>query len=77
MKLILIEWLDSKRLSEGWEYTEDIEPSVVICQSVGWILRENKSCIVIMPHRDKNKTQGCGIISIPKCAIKSTYELKR
>lgn len=77
MKLVLVEWVDSKRMSEGWEYTEDIEPSVVTCQSVGWILKENKECIVIMPHMDKNESQGCGIISIPKCAVKHTYQLKK
>ena len=77
MKLVLVEWVDSKRLSEGWVYTEDIEPSLVKCQSAGWVLKENKECIVIMPHMDIKESQGCGIISIPKCAIKHISQLKK
>lgn len=77
MKLVLVKWVDSKRLSEGWEYTEDITPSVVTCLSVGWILKENAECIVIVPHRDENESQGCGIIAIPRCAIKHIEVLKK
>jgi len=77
MKLVLIEWVDSKRMSDGWIYTADMSPSVVLCQSVGWLVKSKGGVLTVMPHCSKSKKQNYGAISIPECAVKRIFELKK
>jgi len=47
MKLTYIKWVDSFGHS-GWKYLPEYKPpETLICQSVGWIIRENDSEISI------------------------------
>lgn len=80
-KLVLIEWVDASRLSDGWMDIDDIpEPYPHKCISVGFILSENKHGKVIIPtiadieHRDNSHTYG-GML-IPLSAIISERILK-
>ena len=86
-KLFVIEWGDSAGDTENkWRWIEDM-PKIKehICISVGWITRETKRIIRVIPHISSytNKHhQGCGqgIMEIPKSAIikkpKSRHHLK-
>lgn len=52
------------------------------CQSVGWLLSENKDCKVIVPHIGGEKNgdvmlQGCGDLVIPAQAITKMTVLRR
>jgi hypothetical protein len=83
MKLVLIEWVDS-HAGRGWQDKDRIKMSAepLYCKSVGWLITENKSCKVIVPHisGEKNRgtiLQGCGDLTIPKIAIIKTTILKR
>jgi nicotinic acid mononucleotide adenylyltransferase len=50
-KLYLITWLDSYNGFEKWEIIDEIhEPTKMVCYSVGWITKETKDRIMIIPH---------------------------
>jgi hypothetical protein len=72
--LVLCEWEDSYGCSAHWQTVEpDCEPRLMTCKSVGWIIRKNKRCIVIVPHLSLNteiaEQQGCGDMTIPTASI--------
>ena len=73
--LILVEWVDSKRLSDGWIYTDDTESAVCLNLSVGWLLNSKGGCLTVLPHISKDKKTNYGAISIPKCAVKKISKL--
>lgn len=81
LKLVLIEWVDSFGCSSDWQELEDdpqpLKP--IICQSVGWLLRDWTQCKVIVPHiaeipRDST-LQGCGDMTIPTACILRMVDL--
>lgn len=79
MELVLIEWVDSYA-SSGWQEVSSIEPEVLVCRSVGWVIRETDSTLVVAPHLtdedgDAAPTQANGLMTIPVCAIVSRRPL--
>jgi hypothetical protein len=73
-KLYIIKWIDSYTLGDYWQSIEDLDkPIDHVCISVGWIEKETKNNIVIIPHisdiNSKGKGMGCGIMTIPKVSI--------
>jgi hypothetical protein len=73
-KLVFVEWQDSYGCSSNWqEINPDGEPQMMLCHSVGWIVRKSKKCVVIVPHMSQNedlaKQQGCGDMTIPTASI--------
>ncbi len=78
-RLVLIEWVDSHGVSSDWQYIDECKPSVVVCQSVGWLIHDGKECKVIVPHLTKSdhvKRQGCGEMTIPAASVVKLVELK-
>jgi hypothetical protein len=78
-RLVYIEWEDSHGVSSNWEFIDRCKPSVVVCQSVGWLIYDGKECKVIVPHLTKSdhvKQQGCGEMTIPTAAVLKLVELK-
>lgn len=78
--LVICEWEDSSGCSSSWQFVEpDVEPELMTCKSVGWLLRKNKKCIVVVPHLSTNTViagqQGCGDMTIPTAAIRSIKRL--
>jgi hypothetical protein len=79
--LYLIEWVDSYSITEGWELVKDIEePDLVVCHSVGYVLKENDKNIMIVPHisdTDNLESLGAyrGALVIPKVSVLSKKEL--
>jgi len=71
----LIKWEDSHG-GMGWQMMDGLadDPEPLYCKSVGWIRRENKDCIVIVPHiggenKGDSLYQGLGKLTIPKRSI--------
>lgn len=81
-KLFLIKWVDSYTLGDKWHSISDMETlENMYCLSVGWIFKETKNNILVIPHITdvENKEvsgNGCGMMVIPKAAIVSKKEIK-
>jgi hypothetical protein len=74
VRLVLVDWVDSYRAPMEWEALDD-EPTLLECQSVGWLARENKDCVTIVPHWSQFE-HGCGEMTIPRVAIKRIRNLR-
>lgn len=69
-KMIYVRWVDSSVPEGTWLYTKDIDPALLQCCSVGFLVSETKDSIIIAGHRSMATTpQYSGIMVIPKCAI--------
>lgn len=82
MRLVLVEWLDS-HAGRGWQDLDRLERAAepLYCRSVGWVIRENKDCKVLVPHLSGEKNgnttlQGCGDLTIPTASIVKTTILR-
>lgn len=79
-QLVFVEWEDSYGCSSRWQdINPDGEPKVLLCKSVGWMIRKTKRCIVVIPHMTANDVadtrQGCGDMTIPTAAIRRLVKL--
>lgn len=80
--LVYIEWADSFGCSSEWTSTADVADVEHICISVGFLLKESKDIVVIVPHfspaneKIDAKEQGCGDMAIPRSAIRQLRTLK-
>jgi hypothetical protein len=79
--LVLIEWVDSSRIGEGWTDVAEIkEPDPHKCVSVGFLVKKNKRGKILLPtiadvdHEDNRHSHG-GIM-IPNCSIISQRRLR-
>jgi len=49
-KLLLVEWVDASRLSDGWMDLEDVpEAYLHRCVTVGFLVSENKDGKILVP----------------------------
>lgn len=74
--MILIDWVDSYS-SSGWKGRDELEVTVANCQSVGFLVNENESAVVIALSRtteDGFKPFG-HLLTIPKCSIRRRKRL--
>lgn len=78
--LVLVEWIDSSRIFDGWIDLKDIAaPIPHKCVSVGFLVSENKSGKILVPtmadieHPDNRHTYG-GML-IPSATIISVRRL--
>jgi len=73
MKLVYVEWSDSYGCGSLWQTLEDVDPGVIVCKSVGWLIADNKTHITLVPHihigTEISEAQGCGDMTIPKTSI--------
>lgn len=81
MKLVLIEWIDS-RGSNGWQLVKDIAVAAKVanCRSVGWLMDESGGRKLIVPHlsgEDGEADWGLGDLSIPNQAVVKMHVLRR
>ena len=64
----LIIWLDSHCVA-GW-HTDEPATAPLTCRSVGWVIDENETAVVLAPHiTEEPLPQRLGEITIPKVAI--------
>ena len=81
LKLVYVAWVDSHS-GRGWNDLENIaaKAEFLHCRSVGWLISETKEVMVIVPHLTSGDgdiiVQGCGDITIPKCAIRKVKVIK-
>jgi len=74
-KPILIKWLDSKGITNEWEYLEDIEPLMpCLCTSIGFLIDETDQYKTIA--QSLNEKQIIGRLTIPCCSIQEIKEIK-
>lgn len=75
MRLVQIDWIDSKAAPNEWERIEGIEAlEPVVCSSVGFLIQETPAYKTIA--HSKSDTQVCGRITIPTACIKKCRRLK-
>lgn len=77
MKLVKVTWLDSYGVTNDWEELSAVNPDggvPVEVVSVGYI-KEGKDLICLIPNvsqkHDEAEEQCCGVMTIPRVAIKS------
>jgi hypothetical protein len=82
-ELELIVWKDSYGCSPVWEELDESAPlQVMLCESIGRVIRETDEAVLIAPHSTLYKLdaiimkQYCGDMTIPKCAIVSRSVLQ-
>jgi hypothetical protein len=58
-RAVFLEWEDSYGCSSRWEdIPEEGRPELMVCRSLGWIVRKSKRVIVLVPHRATNERLG-------------------
>ena len=73
LKLLLVDWVDSAG-STGWRQTDELQPEIGECQSVGFLVSETKEALALALNRSRlpNFRPFGEIVSIPKrCIIRS------
>lgn len=80
-KLVMVEWVDASRLSDGWMDLSAIPvPYWHRCVSVGFLVADNARGVIVVPtigdveHADNRHTYG-GML-IPRGAIRSMKVLE-
>lgn len=80
IKLMYVEWVDSGHLN-GWQkiaHPEECKVDVT-CKSVGWLIHEDDSVVVIAAHLDclsEERIHNCNSpMTIPICAITKYEEI--
>lgn len=78
MKLVLIEWLDASGPPRGWVFAEDAEPDAPIVKSVGWLAKEEKDYLFLVPHVAESLSgrQYAGYFTIPRRMVIKRRVLK-
>lgn len=76
MRLVLVEWLDSRR-GDGWTRIQDLrdDHTPIRCKSVGWVVAEDSAALTLAGHVGENPGQCCGDITIPACSIIAITDL--
>ena len=46
---MLVEWLDSRGCSDSWEDVKDLKVRVLLCRTVGWLVKEDKAGLILAP----------------------------
>jgi hypothetical protein len=78
-RLVSVEWEDSARPIEQWQWIDEYQvPSAITCLSVGYLIADTKAALALAPNLgdlQRERIQACGIIRIPKRAVKSLTNL--
>ena len=75
MRLVQIDWIDSKAAPNEWEHIDGIEPlEPVLCSSVGFLIQETPTYKTIA--HSMSYSQVCGRITIPTACIKKYRRLR-
>lgn len=80
-RLLVVEWEDAAGpASEGWTHVRDHESSRYRCRTVGWVLKETRTHLVLVSNfgsiDDPGGGQMCGVMEIPTRMIKSKRVLR-
>lgn len=75
MNIEYIKWKDSYGCSSSWGEIGDHLPKPAVCESAGFLLKEDSDYIVIAGHYHGSDddigsiASACGEMAIPKCSI--------
>lgn len=73
-EIVFIEWLDSKGITNQWEYLDEIDPiKPDKCLSVGFLLEKAREYVTIA--QTVGEAQVIGRTTIPCCSIKRIKKL--
>ena len=76
--IVEVEWLDSV-CTGGWrdeeDYAKEYPPAII--RSAGYLLRSDRSQVVIIQSRDPKNSNASDSISIPRSAVKKMVRLLR
>jgi len=79
--LVLIEWVDASRLSDGWmDWAAIPDPYPHRCLTVGFLVAENKYAKILVPtigdHEHTENSHTYGGMMIPRTSIICERRLK-
>lgn len=74
MKLVKIEWIDSRQI-HGWVLEEEIETTACEIKTCGYLIGETEHTYIVAVSVGENPRQANGINVIPKCSVTSYEEL--
>lgn len=70
-----IEWIDS--VSDGsWRFDEGIDNKCEKVETLGFLVKEDDSCVTIALNHGKVNEQFSCLMTIPKCCIKLIKPIK-
>ena len=73
-EIVFIEWVDSKGITNQWEYLDEIDPiKPDKCLSVGFLLEKTREYVTIT--QSIGEAQTIGRTTIPCCSIKRIKKL--
>ena len=72
MRLVLIEWIDSV-YHDLWEPIDDVNPTDMRVQSVGWLAKDTPDYKMVVPHQQSKQVRGG--MTIPTAAIVNIQDL--
>lgn len=76
MKIVEVIWDDSRGVTSGWEFKDEMEPLYpVTVRSVGFLEEENGEYITIVQSDSKNEV--LGRMTIPKGCIHNRNIIKQ
>lgn len=80
-RLVLVEWLDSRRPDPTWQHLTDLDQQGICkCASVGWLIRDDETLKILAPNMgdidDVRNVQVSGCISIPTQSVTAIKLLK-
>lgn len=77
--LVLVEWEDSQRPLSPWGWVDEYSlPDAVHCLSVGFLIAKTKTALALAPNMgdiECERAQACGVIRIPKGAVRKVTTL--
>lgn len=76
-EIVLIEWVDAES-DVGWETpSPDDADELPICESIGWIIKEEATFLIIAADHDDTNGHYNRRIKIPLGMVKNVYPLKK
>lgn len=66
-KPVMLTWLDSEAIP-GWQYAINIKPQESKIHSIGWLIKETETAVMISTSVSENGGV-MDALTIPKCAI--------
>lgn len=76
---VLIEWEDSAQPSSVWGWVDELsDPVPVLCQTVGFLVKETERCLVLalsIGDASSERPQANGVMQIPRSAVVSLTSL--
>jgi len=73
--LVRVDWVDSV-LETTWKTMELLCDSTSVCESTGWLIRDEDEFVTVAGHKDAQCENYHGVVTIPRCAIKRIRKIE-